>query len=422
MVDFSQYMPVIGRANAVGDNLTGYNTPERITQRQMMAVQQQEQQRKMVENQEMLRKLEISKQVWQQSGGDLNRYHQLMSAYAPENAMAAQEFTRKQEELNAPTITIQDGNVIKRSRSGEVSAMPIPGYQQKQDKPTFSADLGGYIYPPDAQNPQGRLVRIPGASKPKEPKAPEFNKDMGGYVYPPDAQNPQGRFVPLQGAPEIGGIPRPRRNAAQEDKFRNQISDDFKNVGQTKQNTENISADIENILKSPGLGARSGYTGYMPAWLQGGEAKTTQNRIETLKGKVTQMGKQIASASGSLGSMAIAEWKIVADAVNAIDPTADNFEEQLANIEQQAMGTAKRMEDAYTRQYEPDLPVYKQFAPENIKVDKAFRAYGQDAASGNVSPAMNNMPPANSASGRVVRDTSTGIRYKSDGSRWVRVE
>lgn len=140
MVDFSQYMPVIGRANAVGDNLTGYNTPERITQRQMMAVQQQEQQRKMVENQEMLRKLEISKQVWQQSGGDLNRYHQLMSAYAPENAMAAQEFTRKQEELNAPTITIQDGNVIKRSRSGEVSAMPIPGYQQKQDKPTFSAD------------------------------------------------------------------------------------------------------------------------------------------------------------------------------------------------------------------------------------------------------------------------------------------
>lgn len=36
--------------------------------------------------------------------------------------------------------------------------------------------------------------------------------------------------------------------------------------------------------------------------------------------------------------------------------------------------------------------------------------------------AMQSMPTPQSAAGRTVRDTSTGIRYKSDGSRWIRVE
>lgn len=36
---------------------------------------------------------------------------------------------------------------------------------EKQIKPSFSAELGGYVYPPDAQNPAGRFVPVEGAKK-----------------------------------------------------------------------------------------------------------------------------------------------------------------------------------------------------------------------------------------------------------------
>ena len=35
---------------------------------------------------------------------------------------------------------------------------------------------------------------------PKEDKDPHFDADLGGYVYPPTEQNPQGRFVAVAGA------------------------------------------------------------------------------------------------------------------------------------------------------------------------------------------------------------------------------
>lgn len=36
-------------------------------------------------------------------------------------------------------------------------------------KPTFNAEMGGYVYPPSAENPQGRFVQVAGATKPEKP-------------------------------------------------------------------------------------------------------------------------------------------------------------------------------------------------------------------------------------------------------------
>ena len=189
--------------------------------------------------------------------------------------------------------------------------------------------------------------------------------------------------------------------AQQRVKFENQMSDDYKSTEQVMQTMDNLQKSISDISSSKGLGARTGYTGYLPAWSQGPDAKIAQNRIDTLKGKVTQMGKAMASMSGAIGPMAVQEWKIVSDAVNALDPTADNFSEQLANINGQSIGTAKRIKDVYERQYSDYYSKYPKLDSSNLKV------YGAGDA-----PAQ----PKTVVREVKLKDGRVGVEY-SDGTR-----
>lgn len=149
--------------------------------------------------------------------------------------------------------------------------------------------------------------------------------------------------------------------AAQRANFEKGFANDYQTVNQTVETMSNIKNAIEAIKGSKGLEAREGLTGYIPSVMQGENARTAQNRIDTLKGKVTQMGKAMASMAGAIGPMAVQEWKIVSDAVNAIDPTAGNFQEQLQNIESQADGAITRIKDKYDRQYVDRFDKYPQF-------------------------------------------------------------
>jgi hypothetical protein len=143
----------------------------------------------------------------------------------------------------------------------------------------------------------------------------------------------------------------------------------------------NIKKAIADIKESKGLDYREGLSGYIPPILQGENARTAENRIQTLKGKVTQMGKAMASMAGAIGPMAVQEWKIVSDAVNAIDPTAGNFQEQLSNIENQTDGAINRIQDKYERQYVDRFEKYPQFkreggaAPTSPSADPGYEAW-----------------------------------------------
>ncbi len=152
--------------------------------------------------------------------------------------------------------------------------------------------------------------------------------------------------------------------AEQRAKFEEGFANDYQTVAQTIETMSNIKNSIADIKGSKGLGAREGLTGYISPILQGEDARIADNRIATLKGKVTQMGKAMASMAGAIGPMAVQEWKIVSDAVNTIDPTAGNFKEQLANIENQADGAINRIKDKYERQYVDRFEKYPQFKRE----------------------------------------------------------
>jgi len=68
------------------------------------------------------------------------------------------------------------------------------------------------------------------------------------------------------------------------------------------------------------------------------------------------------------------------------------------------------------------LPIETRLAALSTVEDLQRMYGGKDQSAQSNAPEMPQMPNPQSATGRTVRDTSTGIRYKSDGSRWVRVE
>jgi hypothetical protein len=162
-----------------------------------------------------------------------------------------------------------------------------------------------------------------------------------------------------------GNLEKPM-TALQKQKFETGIANDFKSTGQVMQTMAQLVKAISDVGSSKGLSSREGYSGYLPAWTQGKDAMTAQNRIDTLKGKVTQMGKAMATMSGAIGPMAVQEWKIVADAVNALDPTAGNFKEQIENVQSQAEGASSRIRDWYDRRYSDSFEKYPQFKTESI--------------------------------------------------------
>ena len=167
-------------------------------------------------------------------------------------------------------------------------------------------------------------------------------------------------------------------------KFQKGMADDYKNAEQTMQTMAEIENSISTLKGSKGLSKREGYSGYLPPQIQGKEAMTAENRLQTLKGKVTQMGKAMATMSGAIGPMAVQEWKIVSDAVNAIDPTAGNLNEQLNNIEAQAKGAASRVKDIYERTYGDNFESLPQFDSTNFKI---YPSNTDQQKSGTITPA-----------------------------------
>lgn len=141
--------------------------------------------------------------------------------------------------------------------------------------------------------------------------------------------------------------------AAQEAKFRESWSKDYKELSGALSTAREIASASKKVKESKGLEGITGLTGYLPS-RPGSDASRAMADFETLKGKVTAMGKAVMASTGAMGTMANQEWKIVSDAIAAIDPTkmdAGKLRDQIELIEQQAIGMNERLTDAYERQY-----------------------------------------------------------------------
>jgi len=216
-----------------------------------------------------------------------------------------------------------------------------------------------------------------------------------------------------------GGTAQPKpMTALQETKYRTQIAGDHGKMNDTIQKMQTILDSAENVRAAPGLDAATGVAAYVKSFpggfgMEASDAAQADVRITNLTGKVTDLGKTIASASGAIGSMAIAEWRIVRDMAAAIDATKGKkpLLDQITEVEMAAQGVVDRMKDNYQKHYSADFAKYPQFSEFRPPVSSVVRSSGGKIGA-----------PAASATQYVRTGTrSDGVRVglKADGTQEV---
>lgn len=146
-------------------------------------------------------------------------------------------------------------------------------------------------------------------------------------------------------------------------KLRTDVAKDYKSATTTLAQMDDLLDSIDAVKTAPGLSAATGYIGkYVPS-IPEGKAAQAETRIANLRGKVTALGKATAAMSGAIGSIANQEWKILADQIAALDEVKGKgpLLEQIALVEQQAIGARERIRDAYEKTRSEDFERFPQF-------------------------------------------------------------
>jgi hypothetical protein len=148
----------------------------------------------------------------------------------------------------------------------------------------------------------------------------------------------------------------PRAMTAQQERFMlNTVSKDRLSAETTIGTMDDVLKAVKDVqdLTPKQKESVTGITAKLPPVFA--DSRTARTKLDNLKGVVTQMGKRVASLGGAIGSMAVAEWKIVSDAIASLDTTNMNpkdLNDQLDIIAAKANAAAARTKDAYERQYE----------------------------------------------------------------------
>ena len=131
----------------------------------------------------------------------------------------------------------------------------------------------------------------------------------------------------------------------------------FAVTGELEKLTDELVGNPDKkIAPAPGLSSITGFSALTnPLALPSGDARKALQKLETFKGKIMALGRQLASQEGKLGNMAVQEWKFVSDAVQKIDPAAGNLDVQMRDVVRQAREYSQRQQAKYDDTYADDL-------------------------------------------------------------------
>ena len=131
----------------------------------------------------------------------------------------------------------------------------------------------------------------------------------------------------------------------------------FAVTGELEKLTDELVGNPDKkIAPARGLNSITGYSALTnPLALPSGDARKALQKLETFKGKIMALGRQLASQEGKLGNMAVQEWKFVSDAVQKIDPAAGNLDAQMRDVVRQSKEYALRQQSKYDDTYADDL-------------------------------------------------------------------
>ena len=176
-----------------------------------------------------------------------------------------------------------------------------------------------------------------------------------------DAIRKETQFPPR--AAEGGAAPKPMTQAQRVKYNKDKVSDKdvvtgaFAVTGELEKLTDELVGNPDKkIAPASGLSSITGFSALTnPLALPSGDARKALQKLETFKGKIMALGRQLASQEGKLGNMAVQEWKFVSDAVQKIDPAAGNLDEQMRDVVRQAREYSQRQQSKYDDTYADDL-------------------------------------------------------------------
>jgi hypothetical protein len=185
-----------------------------------------------------------------------------------------------------------------------------------------------------------------GTAVPKAPSGYRFNKT--------------GDLEPIPGGPAAGKPLTALQQQALKKDFAadtSKIKSSIDTADELEKLTDELVGNPDKKIKPhPGLGGITGYQGLLPSFAESpvtsGNAAKAEQKLDTFKGKIKTLGRSLASLDGKLGNMAVQEWQMVSDSVQAIKPTAGNLDKQMRDVVRQARLLAKNLRDKFDLTYE----------------------------------------------------------------------
>ena len=298
-------------------------------------------------------------------------FDQLLATQPPENRQAFTDaFRRANITIQADAPSLADSGMGQQQYDGQ-TPQSIYAKLPARQMPISNADLGGQPMTRQtlAQTQPRTITRIQQKTPNVSPAPAETPEQAGRRAFltretPEEVYAKEKARAKAAKEALIEAGPKPL-TSAQEQKLRATITKDYKTVNDSLAQMLNPVTGVVAAVNGVRKLSKSqqewlvGKTNYLPSLTDAGQ--TADTRLSNLTGKVTQMGKVLASLGGAIGPMAVQEWNIVRGFIAELDAakmSPKDLEDQLDIIEAAALGAAERISDAYNNQYVEEFARY----------------------------------------------------------------
>jgi len=268
----------------------------------------------------------------------------------------AAEIAFKQQQRNA-LISLGTTQSIAAARAIDADIALLA----RQPQRNLAASPGQTIY-----GPGGEIVAV----TPEKPLAPPSMVAEYTFAKTPDGGSYKGSFADFKrlnrpaASAGAGGAPTGKPLTALQERKAKETEVAQRSVVKS---ADTAATELETLADTllgnpgkkiqphPGLGGITGFMSVLPSMPES-EARSAQQKLDTFKGKVMAFGRQLAVQQGKLGNMAVSEWKFISDAIEKIDPAANNFNEQLRDVVRQAKDFAAAKRETFDELYDSTTP------------------------------------------------------------------
>ena len=160
------------------------------------------------------------------------------------------------------------------------------------------------------------------------------------------------------------------------EKSRQQLAGDYQKAQTALNNLDDVLNVAKSVKESPGLGGATGIQSRIFSIPAGeeipiygttkGEAAQAETRLSALKGKVTAMGKDVASMTGKIGTIANQEWRILRDMIAPLDEAIQKGKtptlEQIEQIETYAQRAKTNILENYNNLHSSKLEKFPEYS------------------------------------------------------------